>query len=421
MVTDDLEIDRRIIQQAQSLTGCGHHVIMISRWQENLKQFEILDGIRIERFIALPSNLVEKMLCRFLRGLQKTTQVTIDFVLGRRVKTSRSEDQFPPSVTPLERMVLSVLPRRRGLSFHERSLLSRINFYRPDVIHAHDLPQLRACAVAAKTKSIPLVYDAHELYTEIGTLSRLDRLRLKLIERKYIKDCSAVTTVNPYIATEMAHRYKIDHPVVILNAINGPASQDQDNKLRNYLDISDDNELVLYQGWLSSVRGLDLLLKAFVYVKPTAHLVFLGYGDATDLKILVNKLGLNLRVHFAPAVRQDDLLSWTRGANVGVIPYPAVDLNHRLCSPNKLFEFIQSELPIVANDLPFLRDVIVGERIGTVASIHDPHDFADAINSMLLLSINKDPELSASLGHAKSIFDWTTQEESLFSVFNRFV
>jgi hypothetical protein len=65
--------------------------------------------------------------------------------------------------------------------------------------------------------------------------------------------------------------------------------------------------------------------------------------------------------------------------------------------------------------------VIVGERIGRVASIHDPHDFADAINSMLLLSIKKDPELSASLGHAKSIFDWTTQEESLFSVFNRFV
>ena len=61
------------------------------------------------------------------------------------------------------------------------------------------------------------------------------------------------------------------------------------------------------------------------------------------------------RIHFLDPVSQDELLSWTAGADIGIVPYPPIDLNSRLCTPNKLFEFIVAEVPILANDLPELR------------------------------------------------------------------
>src|SRR5205085_12556213 len=88
------------------------------------------------------------------------------------------------------------------------------------------------------------------------------------------------------------------------------------------------------------------------------------------------------RVHVIPAVPQRDLLAYCASADVGVIPYQAVDLNNYYTSPNKLFDFIQAGLPIVASDLPYLHKVIVSDGLGVVAKLDSPLAYADAINSV---------------------------------------
>lgn len=420
MITNDQRIDRRILQQAVSLQAVGHHVILIAGSLDGKPSFEWIQGVRVERFIATPSTFTDKIISRVFYELVKVKNNLSQ--LWRRPKDTLLHDVSMSSDTPTSRLLrlfLLLLPRHKSLSFFERSLLERIKFYRPDIIHAHDLPQLRVCSVAGKQLSSPLIYDAHELYTEIGTLSKFSRLKLKRIERRYIKSCSAITTVNPYIATELAERYDINTPKVILNTLDFIEPQKNENVLRSFLNLPTENEIVLYQGWMSPERGLDLLINAFALVKNSAHLVFMGYGDHQDLLQAQSKIiGIDHRVHFVPPVSQDELLSWTRCANVGVIPYPAIDLNHKFCSPNKLFEFIQSEVPIVANDLPFLRDVVLGEEIGLVAPIESDREFADAINSLLVSSSESDSELSQALVSAKNKFSWSHQEVILYSVFD---
>jgi glycosyltransferase involved in cell wall biosynthesis len=132
-----------------------------------------------------------------------------------------------------------------------------------------------------------------------------------------------------------------------------------------------------------------------------------------DLLALAHQLGIGDRVHFQPAVPQHELLDWTSSADIGVIPYPAVDLNHQFCSPNKLFEFIQAGLPIVANDLPFLRDVVVGEAIGAVAPIEQADRFAAAIDSIAQLDVIGREALLERLRAAAPRFSWASQEPVL--------
>ena len=48
-------------------------------------------------------------------------------------------------------------------------------------------------------------------------------------------------------------------------------------------------------------------------------------------------------------VPQKELLDYTAGADFGIIPYPAIDLNTKYCTPNKMFEFVSAEIPIIAN------------------------------------------------------------------------
>ena len=420
MITNDQQIDRRIVQQAVTLQTMGHHVILIAGSLNGLSSFEWIQGVRVERFVATPLTFFDKVVSNIFYAIFRGRKDS--FLKWRHPKKSSFEvksDEFQEPMPRTLLLLLLLLPRRHSLSFFERSLLERIKFYSPDIMHAHDLPQLRLGSVAAKILSIPLVYDAHELYTEIGTLSKFNRYKLRRIERRYIKSCSAITTVNPYIAAEMARRYEIETPKVILNTLSFERPQQDENILRLFLDLPIRNEIVLYQGWMSPERGLDLLIRAFSRVKDSAHLVFMGYGNCQELlKNQCKVLGIENRVHFIPPVPQDELLSWTMCADVGVIPYPAIDLNHKFCSPNKLFEFIQAQVPIVANDLPFLRDVIVGEGIGVVAPIHDSEAFAYAIESCLETALSIDEIYPAALVSARIRFSWSSQESILRSIFN---
>ena len=81
-----------------------------------------------------------------------------------------------------------------------------------------------------------------------------------------------------------------------------------------------------------------------------------------------------------PAVPQSELLQHSASADVGIIPYPHVDLNSYYCTPNKLFEFIQARLPILANDSPELRRFVHDEGFGLVKPMHSIKEIASAID-----------------------------------------
>jgi glycosyltransferase involved in cell wall biosynthesis len=122
------------------------------------------------------------------------------------------------------------------------------------------------------------------------------------------------------------------------------------------------------------------------------------------------------RVYFLPAVPQRELLAYCASADVGVIPYQAVDLNNYYSSPNKLFDYIQAALPIVASDLPFLRKVIVTDGLGTVSKLDSPESYAEAINRVLTLPDGGE-EFKRNLRRVAPQYTWEAQARKLVEAY----
>jgi glycosyltransferase involved in cell wall biosynthesis len=154
-------------------------------------------------------------------------------------------------------------------------------------------------------------------------------------------------------------------------------------------------------------------------VRQGVHLVFMGYGEAqSELEEIAISRNLTGRVHFKSAVSQAELLFWTASADAGVIPYQNIDMNNRYCSPNKLFEFILAGVPIIANDLPFLRSVIEGEGFGLVRRLDDEAAYAEAINEMFDTSAGGPSRFRPRILAERGRYSWQAEKSKILELYN---
>jgi glycosyltransferase involved in cell wall biosynthesis len=145
--------------------------------------------------------------------------------------------------------------------------------------------------------------------------------------------------------------------------------------------------------------------------------VFLGDGpEQGRLAALACRLGVNNRVYFHPAVPQSRLLRYTASADLGIIPYLATSKNTRFCTPNKLFEFLQAEVPILAHDLPELHRIIVEAGIGRIAQLSSPEALAGAIDEWFDVP-DSDRAHQAALRKAKERYCWEHEEQKLLTLY----
>lgn len=310
----------------------------------------------------------------------------------------------------------------KPLSFldYYRRALSIIAQEPADVYHAHDLNTLPVAWRAKKRFGGKLVYDSHELYTEITGLSALERWLWRKVESLLIQDCESVLTVNESIAKELEKRYNVPRPYVIMNCpkiIRFPVRQG--NLIRQALDLDSHEPIILYQGGFAPHRGLENLIEAMHYVSH-GILVLLGWGKLEEnLRVRAKEsCVLGTRVFFLPSVPQDQLLLWTASADIGVIPYQAVSLNNYYTLPNKLFEYIAAGLPVVTSDFPELQKIVEGYGLGSTFNPDDALDIARAIEYVL-----SDPEHYAffkrNVQRAAEVFTWQNEEKKLLVIYKK--
>jgi len=359
MLTADRQIDRRILLSADSLKCAGWKVTIIAMPLDT----KAIDDPRVVRIGGdTKFSHRENMLLdvyRWVRGC-----LPMNGVLMRRMKG----------------LAWRYLVDQE--SFFTRLFFSTASRYSPDVFVANDLPMLPVAKRLADMCGAKLVYDSHELYCE-QEFSAHEKRRWAEIEAKYIGDCDTVITVNQSIASELERRYGINDVRVIYNAERPFETPVISRHFHEKFLLAADKKVLLLQGGISAGRNLEVLVNAMRFVKnPFVVLVILG--DGLLLKRLQADAQLNQlsdRVYFHPAAPQKDLLSLTVAADAGVIPYQATCLNNYFCTPNKLFEFIAAGIPILASDLPEIRNMVQGRNIGLVGDMSTPENFARLIDN----------------------------------------
>jgi len=283
---------------------------------------------------------------------------------------------------------------------------------KPDYLMCCDLPVLPAGVCIAKLAGVPLVYDAHELYPEQAAFAKEKRAFLSRVEKTCIRHPDLVITVNESIAEEMSRRYAIQKPKVLLNAVDAPDNFDISKSydhFRRKLPIEKQQKIVLFQGGYARHRNLEIFIESAKLIKNrNVVLVLMGFGDLeTELMEIAKKnRTINKNVFFIPAVDPSVLLEYSASADVGIIPYPHTDLNSYYCTPNKLFEFIQAGLPVLANDSPELNRFVKGLGIGNCRKIENAGDIAQMIDEFF----EQERDYRAALIEAVNRISWKIEE-----------
>lgn len=288
-----------------------------------------------------------------------------------------------------------------------------------DVYVSNDLDTLWPNYRVSKFRGKPLVYDTHEIFTEVPELAgRPFKQKIwKRLERRIFPRLKNVFTVNASIADWYAQQYGL-RPRVMRNIPRKAATV---RKLtRKELHLPEDRKIVVLQGaGINIHRGAEEAVEAMQYMEGVVLLV-IGGGDVLPvLKEMVEKKGLDAKVIFAGKLPPEELRSWTRLADIGITLDKDTNINYRFSLPNKIFDYIHAGIPVLASDLVEVRRIVEEYRVGRIAASHDPQALAACIREML--DSPDYPLWKENARIAAESLNWEKEEQELAAVFRNFL
>ncbi|GIU92157.1 MAG: hypothetical protein KatS3mg011_1063 [Acidimicrobiia bacterium] len=302
---------------------------------------------------------------------------------------------------------------------YEAAIGPLVDLLQPDLIHVHDVFHLglaaRAKARAAERgRRMPVVYDAHEFVAGLPIDPRR-RAAFAQLEDEYIRRVDAVVTVSPALAGLLENRYGLSAEVVM----NTPDTDDlpEVDSIRSTLGLPENRRLVVYVGGIAPHRGVEELIEALTLLDDHVHLALVtnsttGYVD--NLRQRAHDLGVEDRLHLAPYVMPEAVVSYLRGSDVSVIPLRRGVPNYDVALPNKLFQSIHARVPVVVSDSPEMARFVQQHRVGEIFLGGDPVDLASKVRKILE---NPDNYVSAIHPMLLETLSWRSQFDRLLQVY----
>ena len=406
LLYNDFVNDIRVHKEARDLAAAGHSVLVIAtRTVPGLAEEEERSGYRIRRVPLSAGWRTE------LRGsFNRVARERPGSPAGRAIDAVRRNR--------LRRAWVSERMRTR----FARGAVPLVEAWHPDAVHAHDLDVLAPAARAAERLGVPLVYDSHELWRANNFLLKAHpviRRRWQRMESRLIHRASAVILTEESRAEKIREWYPGVDPIVVMNCQDGK-SIPRTRALRDRLGIGDDRRILLYQGLLHADRGIFVTLDALTELPESFVFVAIGQGqDAPLLSRRIASRGLSGRAYHVPAVHHEELTALTASADYGLSLVQNTSLSYYLSAPNKIFEFMQAGLPMVASDVPEVRRIWEEADLGERVDPSDPSAVARAV-----LTLEGDPTRRAAIeANARRLvrerYNWQGQMRNLLAVYER--
>lgn len=287
-------------------------------------------------------------------------------------------------------------------------LFFKLLFLKKDLLLANDLDTLLPNYLISKIFSKKLIYDTHEYYTEVPEL--IGRPKVKsfwlFIEKKIFPRLKNVLTVNHKLADIYSQKYLV--PVTVVK--NVPFKRNSTTFISNKFEKTD-KTIILYQGAVNMGRGLELMIDTMAKLN-NYQLVIIGDGDVSkQLKKQAALLGLETKVIFLGKIPPKDLHAYTESADVGISLEENLGLSYRYSLPNKIFDYIQAEIPVLASDLPLINQLMQEFKIGEILRKRDPENLAFLIEK---ICANKE-SYRESLQKAAVLFNWDVEKKVLIT------
>lgn len=359
--------------------------------------------------------------------------VTNDLVTDQRVRkvcaTLESEGfdilligrKLPQSL-PLNRSYKTYRMRllfNKGFLFYAEynlRLFFKLVFIKKDILLANDLDTLLPNYLISKFLKKKLVYDSHELFTEVPELIHRPRIQnvWLLIEKWIFPKLKNVITVNQVIAAIYTNKYKV-RVHVIRNISNKILAVNPDQDLAKR--IKGNRKMLILQGsGINKDRGAEEAVEMMQYLNDVL-LVIIGGGDVFEyLKKSIERINIQDKVLILGKVAYDELLAYTQIADLGLSLDKGTNLNYEYSLPNKVFDYIQCQIPLFVSNRPVVARLVLDNDIGVVFENHKPKKMAKIVTEVFA-DKNRLKKWQENLKKAAEIYNWENESIKLKEIY----
>jgi len=193
--------------------------------------------------------------------------------------------------------------------------------------------------------------------------------------------------------------------------LSAPGVQTRSSILPNGVDIQDASDLhtsnehdrkqLLFVGRMDRIKGIFHLVKAMKYVHEDIHLTMVGDGpERKALEQKIEKMNLQDRITFTGALPSKQVFEKIESSFALVLP------SFHETQGIVLLEANACGKPVIASDIPGIREVVIPDKTGILTPVGDPITLSEAINDLY-----SDPAKAEQMGqagrqHVAEHFSW---------------
>ncbi|MDQ1297135.1 MAG: hypothetical protein QG611_1114, partial [Bacteroidota bacterium] len=243
-------------------------------------------------------------------------------------------------------------------NFWRRYLKEIIKVHRIDVVHVNDLPLCRIGSELKKQSGVKFVADLHENWPALiknarhtrtcaGKLLSSDK-QWRKYEKEVLKDADLIITVIDEARDRILKMGTDPSKICMVSNTINP----DDISL---ITVTGKNDLftIFYGGAINQHRGLQVVLESIFLlsqksIKINLHIV--GSGSfRSDLEKQAARLGISSRIRFSGQKSFHEMLDLLAEADAAIIPHLRTE-NNDASSPNKLYQYMYLNKPIISSD-----------------------------------------------------------------------
>ena len=295
-------------------------------------------------------------------------------------------------------------------------LLKRAMEIKGSVYHFHD-PELLLIALFLKKNNANVIYDSHEDVPRAimsrdwisPWIRRLVSIFFEFFENFISRRLTCVIGATPFIAE------RFDRAGCKSLAINNfPLS----SEIRIESTIREWNPSICFLGGISRVRGVREIIIALESL--STRMVLAGPFDDDKTRLFLEQLPGWRNVDYKGNLARKEAVKIMKESMIGMICY-LPEPNHINSYPNKLFEYMAAELPVIASNFPLWRKIIEEAACGVCVDPTNPSEIRQAIEQMI-----NDPEGCRQMGKngkkaVQDKYNWVSEEKKLFQLYSNLI
>ena len=300
---------------------------------------------------------------------------------------------------------------------------------RQDVIFTRDLGLASLLLRIPTPLRAPVVYEAHGIATDVaaalpGLLTgapEASPAKLRRLARREIrvwKGADGYVTITDGLKKELERRFGSRNLIAVVpDGTSVPKDPDPQPPTSN---LQPPMFTIGYAGHLYPWKGVDFVIEAVAALPDARGLIVGGHEKEPDLarvKALAEQLHCASRVTFTELVPPAEVAARLHDADVLTLPNPVSAISSTFTSPLKLFEYMASGRPIVASDLPSLREILRNGENALLVEPGNPQALVAGIQR-----IKDDPALGRRLAAQARVdvaqFTWARRAERLEALFH---